>query len=124
MFSDPTKWQRRYQQVLLKEWDEVRRELHIIPQQILIVNSAFVAVEVLHQPHKPSWKYAGRAYQLITGFDGQLFRLGDSSKSLSLVRPNFLSFEFGRAIEWTIEIEFALHLERVQLTVWQYNGAS
>lgn len=121
MFSDPANWQLITQQVLFNEWDEVRRELHIIPLQVSIVNSASVAVQVIHQPRQPTWKRAGRAYQLITAVDGQSFRT-DEAKFLSLVRPNLLSFEFGSFMEWTLEIEFAVWLTRVQLTVWQYNA--
>jgi hypothetical protein len=120
-FIDSTRWELKFQQVLFSAWDARYRALHVSPQQIEIVNSNAVLVEVLHQPERPSWRRAGRARQLVTGFDAQVFRVGWNQK-LFLSTRQYLSFEFGSTMTWHLEIEFVEWLQRVQLTVWQYSG--
>lgn len=119
-FTDAARWELVYQQTLFSAWDAQYRSLHVSPQQIEIVNSSGVLVEVLHQPHRPTWRRAGRAHQLITGFDGKQFRAGWSQK-LYLGQRHYLSFEFGSTMAWHLEIQFVEWLERVQLSVWQYS---
>lgn len=119
-FSDSTRWELVFQQVLFSAWDAQYRALHVASQQIEIVNSSSVLVEVLHQPERPTWRRAGSARQLVTGFDGEVFRVGWNQK-IYLGTRHYLSFEFGSTMDWHLEIEFVEWLQRVQLSVWQYN---
>lgn len=121
-FNDATAWELVYQQVLFSAWDARYRALHVAPQQIEIVNSSGVLVEVLHQPERPTWRRAGRVRQLVAGFDGELIRAPGSQRLYLGTRHHF-SFELGSATAWQLEIEFVEWLQRVQLSVWQYTKA-
>lgn len=117
-FTRAESWLLIHDSYLFTDFDPLRRELHIAPTSITINHSNSCLVQVIHQPSKPAWSQAGKAYQLLSGFEGQV--RPSSPKRLFLEDMNYLDFDQGDSLQWQLAIQFVTWLKRVHLRVWTY----